>query len=204
MRIMIALVLLLCIPLFCFAEPHYITATGTYLMGDGETPAAAQDKALLNAKRSAIEQAGIYIESFSQTENLQLTKDEVTTLSAGLLQVTSSKVQRTLTSDGALSFTAEITGLVTTDDIATLRLRLKELQSTPASPATHPVIDPVSKKMPDGSEVNYNPLLDQLTIFKDGRQSMVYAKVRGFVQANDTHVIHLLESLGVNWKALLQ
>lgn len=202
MRIITALMVLLCIPLLCFAEPHYITATGTYLMGDGETPASAQDKALLNAKRSAIEQAGVYIESFSQTENLQLTKDEVTTLSAGLLQVTSSKVQRTLTGDGALSFTAEITCLVTTDDIATLRLRLKELQSAPAAIA-QPVIDPVSKKMPDGSEVNYNPLLDQLTIFKDGRQNVVYANVRGFVQANDAHVIHLLEWLGVNWKALL-
>lgn len=202
MKIITVLLFLLCIPLLCFAETRYITASGTYIMGDGETPAAAQEKALLNAKRSAIEQAGVYIESFSKTENLQLTKDEVNALSSGVLQITSSTVQRTLTSDGALSFTAEITCMATLDDISTMRQRLKELQSPPVS-SVRPITDPVSKKMPDGSEVNYNPLLDQLTIYKDGRQIMIYANVRGFVKANDNQVMHMLEILGVDWRALL-
>ncbi|CUH95336.1 hypothetical protein P22_1406 [Propionispora sp. 2/2-37] len=203
MRIIGVLLFLVCIPLLCFAETRYITATGTYIMGDGETPAAAQEKALLNAKRSAIEQAGVYIESYSKTENLQLTRDEVNALSSGVLQITSSKVQRALTSDGALSFSAEITCLATIDDISAMRQRLKELQASPAPSSDRPLSDPVSKKMPDGSEINYNPLLDQLTIYKDGRQIMIYANVRGFVQTNDTQVIHMLDMLGVDWRALL-
>jgi hypothetical protein len=44
-------------------------------MGDGETPSVAEDRAMLNAKRTALEQAGTYVESYSKVKNITLTQD---------------------------------------------------------------------------------------------------------------------------------
>jgi hypothetical protein len=54
------IVLFLC-PCFALAEVKEITSEGTYNMGDGETPTVAESRALLQAKRIAVEQAGIMI-----------------------------------------------------------------------------------------------------------------------------------------------
>ncbi|MEK6725094.1 MAG: hypothetical protein AABY54_00880 [Deltaproteobacteria bacterium] len=42
-----------------FAETKEIIAEGTYNMGDGETPTVAESRALLQAKRIAVEEAGL-------------------------------------------------------------------------------------------------------------------------------------------------
>jgi hypothetical protein len=60
-----AILLLFLCPSFAFAEVKEIISEGTYNMGDGETPTVAESRARLNAERNAIEQAGIYIESYS-------------------------------------------------------------------------------------------------------------------------------------------
>ena len=79
--------LLLFYPSQGFAEVKEIISEGTYNMGDGETPTVAESRALLNAKRTAIEQAGTYVESYTKVENLQLTKDEIQVLASGLMEV---------------------------------------------------------------------------------------------------------------------
>lgn len=65
--------LLLLLPSFSLAETKEIVAEGTYNMGDGETPTVAESRALLQAKRTAVEEAGTYVESYSKTRNFQLT-----------------------------------------------------------------------------------------------------------------------------------
>ena len=50
-----------------FAETKEIISEGTYNMGDGETPTVAESRALLQAKRTAVEEAGTYVESYSKT-----------------------------------------------------------------------------------------------------------------------------------------
>ena len=52
-----------------FAEIKEIISEGTYNMGDGETPGVAESRALLQAKRIALEQAGTYVESYTKVEN---------------------------------------------------------------------------------------------------------------------------------------
>ena len=49
-----------------FTETKNIISEGTYNMGDGETPGVAESRALLQAKRTALEQAGTYVESYSK------------------------------------------------------------------------------------------------------------------------------------------
>ena len=67
---------LLLFPSFILAETKEIIAEGTYNMGDGETATVAESRALLQAKRTAVEEAGTYVESYSKTKNFQLTADE--------------------------------------------------------------------------------------------------------------------------------
>jgi tetratricopeptide (TPR) repeat protein len=89
--------------LFCaigFAEVKEIISEGTYNMGDGETPGVAESRALLNAKRAAIEQAGTYVESYSKVKNLQLTEDEIKVMASGLMEVTTVDKKRTVVVDG--------------------------------------------------------------------------------------------------------
>lgn len=84
----LTLLLLIFTTNLCFAEVKEIIADYTYNMGSGETPTGAEDKAILNAKRIAIEQAGTYIESRSEVVNNQLTKDDIKSVAAGILQTT--------------------------------------------------------------------------------------------------------------------
>jgi hypothetical protein len=53
----IIITLFLFFPSISLAETKEIIAEGTYNMGDGETPTVAESRALLQAKRIAVEQA---------------------------------------------------------------------------------------------------------------------------------------------------
>lgn len=82
------------------AETKEIIAEGTYNMGDGETPTVAESRALLQAKRTAVEEAGTYVESYSNTRNFQLTVDEVQVLASGIMEVEVLEKKRTVIGDG--------------------------------------------------------------------------------------------------------
>ena len=61
--------MMLFLPSVGFTEVKEIISEGTYNMGDGETPGVAESRALLQAKRIALEQAGTYVESYTKVEN---------------------------------------------------------------------------------------------------------------------------------------
>jgi hypothetical protein len=63
--ISILITMVLFYPASSFSETKEIISEGTYNMGDGETPTVAESRALLQAKRTALEQAGTYVESYS-------------------------------------------------------------------------------------------------------------------------------------------
>lgn len=69
------------------AEDFEITAEGKYVMGDLDSKKDAKMLALMEAKRMALEKAGTYIESISEVENYQLTKDQINSLAAGIMSV---------------------------------------------------------------------------------------------------------------------
>lgn len=70
------------------AEVRTIAASGEYRMGDNDTRADAKRLALLDAKRVALEQVGTYLEGVTEVKNLQVTKDEMRTYTAGIVEVT--------------------------------------------------------------------------------------------------------------------
>jgi len=117
--------LLLIFPSSGLAEVKEIISEGTYNMGDGETPTVAESRALLQAKRVAIEQAGTYIESYSKIKNFQLTQDEIQVLASGVMEVAILEKKRTIVGDG-INFWVKIKAKVSTDKIDVLTSRAKE------------------------------------------------------------------------------
>lgn len=109
-----------------WASSQTIITEGTYIMGDGETPAVAEEKAFLQAKRSAIEQAGTYIESYSKTNNFELTEDEVKMIAAGGMTISILEKNRSLEPNGALKFTTKIKCDIRAEDIGALKDRLSD------------------------------------------------------------------------------
>lgn len=112
-----------------YAEVKEIIAEGTYSMGDGETPTVAEERAMLAAKRIALEQAGTYVESSSETQNYKLTADEVKVIASGIVEVTVLDQRRTVVGD-SISFWVKIKALITTDKIENMVAKIKESSET--------------------------------------------------------------------------
>lgn len=117
-------VLFFLLPSSVVAEVKEIVAEGTYNMGDGETPSVAENRALLNAKRVALEQAGTYVESYSRVKNFTLTEDEVRVLASGMMEIVILDKQRTVVGDG-FHFWVKIQAKVNPDKIEEMAKNIK-------------------------------------------------------------------------------
>jgi len=70
-----------------FSKVITITKTAKYCCGDNESKLDGEKMALEKAKRLCLERAGVYLESTTVIEKGICTKDEIRTLSAGILKV---------------------------------------------------------------------------------------------------------------------
>lgn len=106
------------------AEVRTITATGEYRMGDNDTRTDAKRLALLDAKRLALEQAGVYIESITEVKNLDLAKEEIRAYTAGIVEVVELTTRTVMESESTVvrvDVTAKIDTDVVTRQIEALR-----------------------------------------------------------------------------------
>ena len=94
-------------------------------MGDGETPSVAESRALLNAKRTALEEAGTYVESYSKVKNYQLTEDEIKVIASGMMEVTTIGKKRTIVGDG-FHFWVKIKALVNSEKMEEMARKVKD------------------------------------------------------------------------------
>ncbi len=114
------------------AEVKTIEADGYYIMGDGleENQGVAKERAREDAKRAVSEQASVFVESISEVKNNTLTRDEIRTFSATVLQVVSSPVKIETNGD-SLVFHCHITARVDTENVTNTlqqdRQKLEEL-----------------------------------------------------------------------------
>ncbi len=113
----------------CLAAPQQITATGVYIMGENDSPKIAKDAARQEAMRSAVEKAGVYVESYSRTQNMQLTADDIKVISGAVLKVLTERAVPEL-SAGVWKYTVTLTCEVDTDkiDLKAIMERRKELE----------------------------------------------------------------------------
>lgn len=86
-----------------------IEANGSYIMEKGleENPLIAEDRARADARRLASEQASVHVRSISQVKNGKLTRDEIHTISVGVLQIKSETITTAIV-DGATQYHCHI------------------------------------------------------------------------------------------------
>ena len=80
------LTVLLLLPVSAVGEIQTITHTVKQSFGGSQSPDDARISAVAKAKREALEKAGTYIESITVVKNLQVDKDEILALAAGILK----------------------------------------------------------------------------------------------------------------------
>lgn len=121
-----ALFVLIVLPLSVGAEAPTVMAVGEYIMGEGETPAVAKERALMNAIRAAAENTAVYIESYSKDNNLTLTKDEASVLARAVVEVTDKHYEEFKSASGGICFRVTISARVSSDNLNLLRSRMQD------------------------------------------------------------------------------
>ena len=86
-------------PPVALAEVRVVTAQGEHRMGDRDTREDAIRLATEAAKRNALEQVAVYLESITIVDGLDVTKDEIRTYTAGLVLVLEQETNTTLDGD---------------------------------------------------------------------------------------------------------
>lgn len=96
------------------ANERLIEASGEYIMDSrlDETPASATARAREEAKRTAIEKAGVYLQSYSKMIDLVLDTDEVQTVAARLLKIQEESSNVEIIEKNLFKFTVTIKALV--------------------------------------------------------------------------------------------
>ena len=120
--------LILAAPIGSAHAAEIIEADGVYTMGDNDSPRIARDAARADAMRAATEQAGVYVETYTETQNLTLTRDEVRMVAGTVLRVLDERTTPELVGD-AWRYRVHLVCAVDTErvDLAALSANRAEL-----------------------------------------------------------------------------
>ena len=119
------LVILSVWPSVTLAEVRVVTAQGEYRMGDRDTREDAIRMATEAAKRNALEQVAVYLESITIVDGLDVTKDEIRTYTAGLVLVLEQETNTTL--DGnTIVVTTDLVAQIDTEEVRQAIAALRE------------------------------------------------------------------------------
>jgi tetratricopeptide (TPR) repeat protein len=99
------------------AEKLDITGDGEYIMGEGETMEVAAEKARRNAIRSAAEQAGTFVRSYSRVQNLSLREDVIEVVASHAMKVSVLDEQTELVGKKSVRFKVKIKAALTTEEV---------------------------------------------------------------------------------------
>jgi len=105
-----------------------VTASGEYRMGDHDTRADAVRLAVEAAKRQALEQVATYLESVTEVKNLDVTRDDIRTYTAGVVMVLNQQVSTRLEGDTVVIH-ADLTAQVDPNEVAQAITALRENES---------------------------------------------------------------------------
>ncbi len=101
------------------AEVKEYEGFGEYVMSDFETPDVAKQRAKARAEQNAMEQAGVYLESRTEVVNARITRDEIKTITNGILNVINIKydLKPIVEEGGSFLITAKVIATIDTDGI---------------------------------------------------------------------------------------
>jgi hypothetical protein len=112
-------------PTVTLAEIRVVTAQGEYRMGDRDTREDAMRLATEAAKRNALEQVAVYLESITIVDGLAVTKDEIRTYTAGLVLVLDQQTNTTL--DGnTIVVSTDLVAQIDTEEVRQAIAALRE------------------------------------------------------------------------------
>lgn len=107
------------------AEIRVVAAQGEHRMGERDTREDAVRLATDVAKRNALEQVAVYLESVTVVNGLDVTKDEIRTYTAGLVLVLEQSTNTTL--DGnTIVVRTDLVAQIDTDDVRQAITALRE------------------------------------------------------------------------------
>ena len=112
-------------PTVALAEIRVVTAGGEHRMGDRDTREDAIRFATEAAKRNALEQVAVYLESITIVDGLDVTRDEIRTYTAGLVLVLEQKIDTTLDGDTIVVRT-DLVAQIDTDEVRQAIAALRE------------------------------------------------------------------------------
>jgi hypothetical protein len=98
------------------AAVRIVTTSGEYRMGDHDTRLDAVRMAIEAAKRQALEQVATYLESVTEVKNLDVTRDEIRTYTAGVVTVLNQRTSTRL-ENGAVVIHVDLTAQADEDEV---------------------------------------------------------------------------------------
>jgi hypothetical protein len=105
-----------------------VTASGEYRMGDHDTRNDAVRMAVEAANREALEQVATYLESVTEIQNMDVTRDDIRTYTAGIVMVLDQHIATRLEGQTVV-VRADLTAQVDPDEVAQAITALRENES---------------------------------------------------------------------------
>jgi uncharacterized membrane protein YgcG len=105
-----------------------VAAVGEYRMGDFDTRTDAVRLAVEAAKRDALEQVATYLESVTEVRDLDVTRDDIRTYTAGVVKVLNQKISTRLEEDTVV-VRADLTAQVDPNEAARAITALRQNES---------------------------------------------------------------------------
>ena len=112
-------------PSLALAEVRIVSAQGEYRMGERDTREDAVRLATEAAKRNALEQVTVYLESITIVNNLDVTKDEIRTYTAGLVLVLEQNTD-TLLDGNTIVVRTDLVAQIDTEEVGHAIAALRE------------------------------------------------------------------------------
>ena len=101
------------------AEVRTYEGSDEYIMSEFETIDIAKQRAKQKAERAAQEKAGVFIESNTEVVNMMVTKDEIRTMTSGILKVVDVQYDvKPLTNANGFIIRATVKADIDSDDVA--------------------------------------------------------------------------------------
>jgi len=105
-----------------------VQATGEYRMSDHDTRADALQMTIEAAKRDALEQVATYLESVTEVKNMEVTRDDIRTYTAGIVMVLDQQITTRLEGETVVIH-ADLTAQVDSDEVVQAIQALRENES---------------------------------------------------------------------------
>jgi len=126
--------LLLLVSAIGLAEVKMYTGVGTCIIGDIGTPAQAKNMAREKALQNAKEQAGIYLTSYSRSNNTKLADNEISTITNNIINLVGEvEYQQTpgdVNGQPVITYTATLQANIDTDSIRNWLIRNEQEKNT--------------------------------------------------------------------------